>query len=110
MFTRLAGHTGFRMANTPADDILPRVDQHREKRKGAQTMAQARLLLALDLLRQGNLRKGEAFETAHEICQENEGSAMFDWVHALVHRIEGDDANAAYWYDGTSGNWITSNY
>jgi len=37
-------------------------------------------------------------EKAHQICQEHEGSPLHDWVHAFVHRIEGDDANAAYWY------------
>jgi hypothetical protein len=37
-------------------------------------------------------------EKAHQICQEHEGSPLYDWVHALIHRIEGDDANAAYWY------------
>jgi hypothetical protein len=37
-------------------------------------------------------------EKAHEICQEHEGAPLYDWVHALVHRIEGDDANAGYWY------------
>ena len=40
----------------------------------------------------------EDAEKAHEICQSHEGEAMFDWIHALVHRIEGDDGNAAYWY------------
>lgn len=37
-------------------------------------------------------------EKAHQICQDHEGSPLFDWVHALVHRIEGDEANAGYWY------------
>jgi len=37
-------------------------------------------------------------ENAHQICQTHEGAPLFDWVHALVHRIEGDDANAGYWY------------
>ncbi len=37
-------------------------------------------------------------EKAHQICQDREGVPEFDWVHALVHRIEGDDANAGYWY------------
>ena len=37
-------------------------------------------------------------DNAHQICQEHEGAHLFDWVHALIHRIEGDDANAGYWY------------
>jgi hypothetical protein len=61
-------------------------------------MHQAELLKALDLLKQGNLQNGDECEAAHQICQRHEGTALFDWVHALVHRIEGDDGNAAYWY------------
>jgi len=61
-------------------------------------MSQKNLVEALDLLKSGNFRMGEDWENAHQICQAHEGSAMFDWVHALVHRIEGDDRNAAYWY------------
>ena len=53
---------------------------------------------ALDHLKAGALRPGDDMEAAHEICQRHEGDAPFDWLHALVHRIEGDDANAAYWY------------
>lgn len=53
---------------------------------------------SLDLIRAGNFRPGTEMEKAHQISQEHEGVPLFDWVHALVHRIEGDDANAGYWY------------
>ena len=61
-------------------------------------MSQAQLLEALDLLKSGRLELGPQMDRAHEICQGREGSAMYDWIHALVHRIEGDDWNAGYWY------------
>jgi hypothetical protein len=44
------------------------------------------------------LRSGRTGERAHEIAQDHEGIADFDWLHALCHRIEGDDWNAGYWY------------
>jgi hypothetical protein len=34
---------------------------------------------------------------AHESAQQDEGQAGA-WVHAYLHRKEGDDSNAAYWY------------
>lgn len=34
---------------------------------------------------------------AHESAQENESPAGA-WVHAYLHRKEGDASNAAYWY------------
>lgn len=34
---------------------------------------------------------------AHEIAQADDG-ADAAWVHAWLHRIEGDASNAAYWY------------
>jgi hypothetical protein len=39
----------------------------------------------------------EDWESAHNIAQDissNEGS----WIHAYLHRKEGDEGNAAYWY------------
>jgi len=34
---------------------------------------------------------------AHELLQA-EDSANAAWVHAYLHRVEGDAGNAAYWY------------
>jgi hypothetical protein len=34
---------------------------------------------------------------AHEVTQKDEGPAGA-WVHAYLHRKEGDAPNAAYWY------------
>lgn len=35
---------------------------------------------------------------AHRIVQD-ESDARAAWVHAHLHRVEGDLANAGYWYD-----------
>jgi hypothetical protein len=40
--------------------------------------------------------KGE-WDRAHRIVQDEEG-AEGAWVHAYLHRVEGDVANAGYWY------------
>jgi hypothetical protein len=45
--------------------------------------------------------KGD-WSRAHEIAQGEAGSdesrALAAWVHAYLHRKEGDTGNAAYWY------------
>lgn len=40
---------------------------------------------------------GEAWSHAHEAAQAEDG-ADAAWVHAHLHRIEGDLDNAGYWY------------
>jgi hypothetical protein len=40
--------------------------------------------------------KGD-WDTAHRIAQDLD-SADAAWVHAYLHRREGDNGNAAYWY------------
>ena len=37
------------------------------------------------------------WERAHALCQEAK-SREGDWVHAYLHRKEGDASNAGYWY------------
>ncbi|MBT8185561.1 MAG: hypothetical protein KJN76_12025 [Eudoraea sp.] len=40
--------------------------------------------------------KGD-WEAAHNIAQEMD-SPLGSWIHAYLHRKEGDDWNAGYWY------------
>lgn len=40
--------------------------------------------------------KGD-WNQAHELAQAQEDEAGA-WVHAYLHRVEGDESNAAYWY------------
>jgi hypothetical protein len=42
------------------------------------------------------------WEAAHAIVQRHEGERRADWVHAVLHRIEGDHANSRYWYGQAS--------
>ena len=41
--------------------------------------------------------KGD-WQRAHESAQQDEGPAG-SWVHAYLHRKEGDPSNASYWYN-----------
>jgi hypothetical protein len=38
------------------------------------------------------------WQSAHLIVQEHEEDATANWIHAVCHRMEGDLANAHYWY------------
>ena len=41
-------------------------------------------------------KKGD-WERAHDLAQDA-NSRHGDWIHAYLHRVEGDPNNAAYWY------------
>jgi hypothetical protein len=43
------------------------------------------------------LRQGD-WDQAHKCVQAHEGEADCDWVHAHLHRQEGDLSNAGGWY------------
>jgi len=38
------------------------------------------------------------WQAAHLIVQEDEESRLSCWAHGIVHLMEGDVANAGYWY------------
>jgi hypothetical protein len=70
---------------------------HRDDRAGderAMTDAETtkRILTAVDLALAGD------WDGAHGIVQQHEGVRDADWVHAVLHKIEGDEGNARYWY------------
>jgi hypothetical protein len=50
------------------------------------------ILEALLLMKENN------WEAAHEIAQSREGHPDYDRLHAYLHRVEGDEWNAKYWY------------
>lgn len=52
----------------------------------------ARLREAVDLALGGD------WQAAHLIAQDREGDPLADWIHAVVHTMEGDIGNARYWY------------
>jgi len=60
--------------------------------------AKTDLTRALAFLADDEYRTGEGWKRAHQIAQAHEGDSLFDRLHALCHRIEGDDGNAGYWY------------
>jgi hypothetical protein len=37
------------------------------------------------------------WDEAHQLAQSQRDQVGY-WVHAHLHRVEGDDANAGYWY------------
>lgn len=55
-------------------------------------MDSGELRRALALLEQGD------WQAAHKIVQEDEDSPLACWAHGIVHMLEGDIANARYWY------------
>jgi hypothetical protein len=52
----------------------------------------ARLIEAVRLAEDGD------WQAAHLIAQEHDHDAVANWIHAVVHRMEGDVSNARYWY------------
>ena len=38
------------------------------------------------------------WHAAHEIVQHYETDPAAAWVHAVLHKLEGDLSNACYWY------------
>ena len=43
------------------------------------------------------LAKANQWHAAHDLCEEVSDPAG-SWIHAYLHRVEGDLGNASYWY------------
>ena len=50
------------------------------------------MLRAIDLALTGK------WDAAHQLVQPHEDDATAAWIHAALHKIEGDLSNARYWY------------
>ena len=51
-----------------------------------------------DLLKAIELALAEKWDAAHHIVQQYEDDATAAWIHAVLHKVEGDLGNARYWY------------
>src|SRR5262245_66552305 len=62
-------------------------------------MARASKPAVLDRLREAvSLALAGDWPSAHEIVDKHEDEENARWIHAVVHRMEGDLDNARYWY------------
>ena len=43
----------------------------------------------------------EQWDAAHEIVQDI-STPNAQWIHAVLHKIEGDESNSRYWYSRSS--------
>ena len=60
------------------------------------------------------LTRADQWDAAHDLAQDL-NSKMGDWIHGLLHLIEGDIGNSSYWYhragqtqpavDGIDAEW-----
>jgi len=55
-----------------------------------------------ELLRAVELALACEWGAAHNLVQQYESDAMASWIHAVLHKQEGDLANARYWYHQAS--------
>ncbi|MGN6554235.1 MAG: hypothetical protein ACTHLW_11000 [Verrucomicrobiota bacterium] len=51
-----------------------------------------------DLLQAVKLALSGDWEAAHNLVQRYEDDVTAAWIHAVLHKIEGDSGNARYWY------------
>lgn len=58
---------------------------------------QAHLLQAVELAKAGD------WDAAHKIAQDY-SDATANWIHAVLHKVEGDTWNSKYWYGRTGGH------
>lgn len=59
-------------------------------------MNKAELLKTVELALTGD------WDASHKIAQDY-SDATANWIHAVLHKIEGDEWNSKYWYARTAG-------
>lgn len=65
-------------------------------------MDKSKLIAAAEAALAGDWHK------AHEIVQQDEHDPMACWIHAVLHKVEGDTWNSHFWYARTEhqyGEW-----
>lgn len=55
-------------------------------------------VLSEDFLKAIELALTGEWDAAHGIVQQYESDNTAAWIHAVLHKIEGDSGNSRYWY------------
>lgn len=93
-------------ARPPALRIVPRPGTREVEALRAVVEVHGLPASARDCARRNRVLEGlvllwhDHWEAAHEIAQSLEGDPDHDLLHGIVHRREGDYANAEYWFGG----------
>jgi hypothetical protein len=61
--------------------------------------------MKIDLLDAINAALRDDWQRAHKIVQQDEDDPLSCWVHAVLHKIEGDAGNSRYWYSRTTHSY-----
>ena len=51
-----------------------------------------------ELIRAIDLALEKKWDAAHNIVQQYDSDRTASWIHAVLHKIEGDRGNSLYWY------------
>ena len=51
-----------------------------------------------DLIRAADLAIAGDWAAAHHLVQQDDTTKIACWIHAVLHKIEGDASNSRYWY------------
>lgn len=51
-----------------------------------------------ELIRAVDLALAGEWEAAHGVVQQYEDDPAAAWIHAVLHKVEGDLGNSRYWY------------
>lgn len=51
-----------------------------------------------ELIRAIDLALVKKWDAAHNIVQQYDSDRTASWIHAVLHKIEGDRGNSLYWY------------
>jgi len=58
-----------------------------------------------DLLHAIDAALGGDWHRAHQTVQQHEDDPLACWIHAVLHKIEGDADNSRYWYSRTTHSY-----
>ena len=55
-------------------------------------------VLKNDLFQAVELALAGKWDDAHQLVQQYEDDPAAAWIHAVLHKVEGDPVNSRYWY------------